>query len=363
MKLQFLLILLIPVAANFYVLWHIWQILPVSHLWKWVAVGVFTFVFAAFFLALSRRLDMMPFWLGQGVYEVGTSWVIILLYLFMFFLLADVCRLLHIIPATLLKNSLTGTLITAGVMLLLFGYGSFRYHQKERQEIHLTTSRPNARNMRIAMLSDLHLGYHNRRKELERWVRIINDEHPDFVVLAGDVIDRSLRPLLVDNDAEAFRKIKAPIYACFGNHEFYAGVQGSADFYRQAGINLLRDSVVNLDGISFVGRDDRSNPHRHSLKELMQHCDRNNYSVVLDHQPYLLDEAQRCGADLQLSGHTHHGQVWPANLITEKVYECAYGAYRRGDTDYYVSSGIGIWGGKFRIGTRSEYVVIDLRRQ
>ena len=360
MKLQFLLILLIPILANFYVMWHVWQILPVSHVWKWVAVGILALVFACFFLALSRRLDQLPMWLAQGIYETGTSWVIILLYLLMFFLLADVCRLLHIIPAAYLKNSLTGTLVTAGIMLLVFGYGSFRYHQKQRHDMQITTAKPHARDMRIVMLSDLHIGYHNRRAELERWIQMINAEHPDMVLIAGDIIDRSLRPLIDDNDAEAFRKIEAPVYACLGNHEYFAGQQGSLDFYREAGIHLLRDSVANLEGISIVGRDDRSNPHRHSLKELMQQTKRDNFIIVLDHQPYFLEEAERCGADLQLSGHTHHGQVWPANHITESIYECAYGAHRRGNTHYYVSSGMGIWGGKFRIGTVSEYVVIDV---
>ena len=96
-----------------------------------------------------------------------------------------------------------------------------------------------------------------------------------------------------------------------------------------------------------------------ALWELFQADDR--FTIVLDHQPYHLEEAEEAGADFQFSGHTHHGQIWPGNWLTDAMYEKAFGAYQRGDTRYYISSGMGIWGGKFRIGTRSEYIVLKLR--
>jgi len=99
---------------------------------------------------------------------------------------------------------------------------------------------------------------------------------------------------------------------------------------------------------------------RQSVKFLTQGTDTKRYTILLDHQPYGLEEAEHNGIDLQLSGHTHRGQVWPLNWVTQAMYECDYGSWRRGKTEYYVSSGIGIWGGKFRIGTSSEYVVINL---
>ena len=84
------------------------------------------------------------------------------------------------------------------------------------------------------------------------------------------------------------------------------------------------------------------------------------YSIVLDHQPYNLDCAETAGIDFQLSGHTHRGQVWPISWITDYIYECSWGSHQRGNTQFYISSGLGIWGGKFRIGTQSEYVVATL---
>ena len=101
-------------------------------------------------------------------------------------------------------------------------------------------------------------------------------------------------------------------------------------------------------------------PRRKPLDALMAGIPKDKYLILLDHQPYHLEEAEAAGIDFELAGHTHHGQLWPASWITDALYECACGPHQRGATRYYVSSGLGIWGGKFRIGTRSEYIVADI---
>ncbi|MDR2413506.1 MAG: metallophosphoesterase, partial [Odoribacteraceae bacterium] len=122
------------------------------------------------------------------------------------------------------------------------------------------------------------------------------------------------------------------------------------------------DSVAGVDNAFYlVGRDDRQNPRRAALRALTDTLERSRPVIVLDHQPARLDEAVDAGVDLQLSGHTHEGQVWPVSWITHRVFELARGYKQKGNTRFYVSSGIGLWGGKFRVGTRSEYVVIHLR--
>ena len=210
------------------------------------------------------------------------------------------------------------------------------------------------------MISDLHLGYHNSRNEFAKWVDKLNAEQPDLILIAGDVIDISIRPLIEEGTAEEFRRLKAPIYACLGNHEYYSGEPLAQKFFDEAKIKLLRDKAVVDNDICIVGRDDRTNPLRMSVRKLMQQADTSKYIILLDHQPYHLELAERAGVDFLFSGHTHHGQVWPISWITDAIYECAYGTHQRGNTQYYVSSGIGIWGGKFRIGTQSEYVVATL---
>ena len=214
------------------------------------------------------------------------------------------------------------------------------------------------------MVSDLHIGYHNRRAELARWVDIINAEQPDLVLIAGDIIDGSMRPIVEEHMSEEFRRLKAPVYACLGNHEYFAGDSTAVQFYHDAGIHLLRDSVADVCGIRIIGRDDRMHMGRKDIASLLREAkptlkgrSGGPFTILLDHQPFHLDRAEAAGIDFQLSGHTHHGQVWPISWITDAIYECAYGEYQRGNTRFYITSGLGIWGGKFRIGTRSEYVV------
>ena len=362
MKMGLLLFMLLPLAALVYVLWHVYQLLPLPTWGKWLVVVLMTMAFGMLFVGVSRRLDEMPMTLATIVYEIGTSSLIILLYLFMLFLVLDLGRLCHLVPGTFLKNSLWGSLLVFGIILVTFIYGGLHYHHKEREEIELTKDeRQKTKTKTIVMMSDLHLGYHNQRPELHRWVEMINAENPDLILIAGDIIDRSIRPLEEQKMWEEFRQLKAPVVACLGNHEYYAGQPNSLSFYEKAGIRLLRDEVLLMDDLAIVGRDDRTNPHRKSVKALTANIDHSKYIILLDHQPYHLERTEAAGVDFQLSGHTHYGQVWPISWITNSIYECAYGPHQRGNTHYYVSSGIGIWGGKFRIGTNSEYVVATLK--
>ena len=358
-KFGMLIFMLLPLLGNVYVLWHVWRILPFPSWAKVVVVMLMVFAFLLLFVGFSRHVHLsMP--LATVVYEIGTSWLIILLYLFMTFLLLDIGRWVHLVPATFLKNSWSGTLAVTAFMFIIFLYGNIHYHQKVRQPLTLTTGKTLNRKMKVVMLSDLHLGYHNRRSEFAKWVDKINEEKADLILVAGDIIDKNIQPLEEQEMHQEFLRLNAPVVACLGNHEYYGGESNALLFYKKADITLLRDSVTTVGDLCVIGRDDRSNPKRKTLSELMKGVDRTKYLVVLDHQPIQLEEAEQNGIDFQLSGHTHHGQVWPISWITESIYECAFGEWQRGSTRYYVTSGIGIWGGKFRIGTRSEYVVAEI---
>lgn len=358
-----MLFMVLPILAIVYIGWHVWAILPFSALWKSLIIIVLLLCFSLLFFSVMRKFDSMPLPVSQLMYEVGTSSIMILLYLVMTFLVLDLGRLVHLVPKSLLYHNWQMALGIFVFISAIFLYGNIHYKNKVRVPLELKSSRPLAKDYRIVMLSDLHVGYHNPRKELARWVDMINAENPDFILIAGDIIDGSMRPLLEERMAEEFHRLKAPVYACLGNHEYYAGNPEARQFYKDAGIHLLIDSVAQIDScITIIGRDDRTNMRRKPIKELTGTGTTSSpYTIVLDHQPYNLDRAEAAGVDFQLSGHTHRGQVWPISWITDHIYECSWGSHQRGKTQYYVSSGIGIWGGKFRIGTQSEYVVADLR--
>ena len=331
-----------------------------------IAAGVFCIVLL--FLHFRRSFEHLPLPVAQAAYEIGTSSLFVILYLVVVFLVFDLGRLFRLVPKTVVCHNGYTSLIVFILLFGLFLYGNIHYKNKVRVPLELKSSKSLTRTYKVVMASDLHLGYHNTRKELARWVDMINEEKPDFILIAGDIIDGSIRPLMEERMAEEFHRLKAPVYACLGNHEYFSGEPQARQFYQDAGIRLLIDEAAVVDSsIVIIGRDDRTNRNRMSVRELMADsvqlttmCRQSPYIIVLDHQPYHLEHSEAAGVDFQLSGHTHRGQVWPISWITDAVYECSWGTYHRGHTQYYVSSGLGIWGGKFRIGTQSEYVVATI---
>ena len=347
-----------------YVGWHVWQLLPLSNIGKWMITGAMILCFLSLFAHFF--IDRLSMSVATILYEVGNSSLFIGLYLIMLFLILDLGKVAHLVPPTFLRNSWVGTTSVLVIIVGLFVYGYLNYLHKERVPLTLNSAKTMHKQHRIVMLTDLHLGYHNRVKEFRKWIDKVNAEHAEAILIAGDIIDGSIRALLEQNMAAEFKKLNAPVYACLGNHEYYSGEPRAKQFYKDAGIHLLIDdhALVPLTGgdtLLVVGRDDRTNRRRASLSTLLQKAPKGYYTILMDHQPYHLEEAEQAGVDFQLSGHTHYGQVWPVSWIEDRIYEDAFGPLQKGNTQYYVSSGIGIWGGKFRIGTRSEYVVAEIK--
>lgn len=357
MRSGFLLIVLIFITTVVYECAHLWRLSPGSWAVKTLVVSLFVLWMAAAFGSMMLR-SSAPVSLISALYEAGHPWMIAYLYLLLAFLVADIGMLLKLVPKDWFQTNAYTFWGLLGVTAVVLLAGGVHYRHKYREELTVKTDKPLEKPLTVVFASDLHLGYSNREAELERWVDLINAENPDLVLFGGDIVDIQVRPLTEGNFARAFSRIKAPVYTILGNHEYIGGEQDSKHFLTQAGITLLRDSVARVQGITIIGRDDRSNPARKPLEALAEASD--GFSILLDHQPYHLEEAQQAGIDLQLSGHTHRGQVWPLSWITDAMYEKSWGHHRRGNTQYYISSGLGIWGPKIRIGTRSEYLVAHI---
>ena len=359
MRAGFLAIFALVLALTGYVCWHLWRISPSG--WKLVVTGLFVLWMATMFAGFAYT-ERVPVRAATVLYEVGNTWMIAFLYLLLVFLLADIASLCHLLPKTFLKDSAAGLLGAVGIVALIMTLGAIHYPHKYREELTIETDKPLEQPLTIVLASDLHIGYHNQRDELHRWVDIINCEKPDAILIAGDIIDGSMRPLKEQRMHEEFQRLQAPVYACLGNHEYFSGQPEARQFYKDAGIHLLMDSTAVIDSsLVIIGRDDAMNRRRKTLADLTMNIDKSLFSIVLDHQPHHLEKAEKAGIDFQFSGHTHRGQVWPISWITDAIYECSWGSHQRGNTHYYVSSGMGIWGGMFRIGTQSEYVVLTIK--
>jgi predicted MPP superfamily phosphohydrolase len=337
---------------------------------------MFRVVFSAVvcFLALIFFAGMffenkLPIVLVSAMQHVGGTWLCSLLYFVPIVLIIDIVRLgnrfFPFLPKFFTANPQTASVYVffsvVGAVAVIFVAGMVWFNNPSVIKPDFKTDKQINKVPKIVVASDLHLGYTIGSNKLSDFVEFINSQNPDIVLLCGDIFDRSVRPVESKNMLAKLKEIKAPmgIYAVPGNHEYY-GDREKAFRYLSEAFVLLRDSIAQPTGdIYIVGRDDRTNTKRKPLKEIMQGIDHNKLIILLDHQPQHLEEAQEAGVDFQFSGHTHDGQIWPMSWITRKLYEKSYGYLKKDRTQYYITSGLGLWGAHLRIGTRSEIVVLE----
>ncbi|GHT25926.1 hypothetical protein AGMMS4957_21270 [Bacteroidia bacterium] len=235
--------------------------------------------------------------------------------------------------------------------------------------------------LKIVAVSDLHLGVQIDKKRLQKYVQLINAQQPDAIFIAGDLVDNNVLPLTLEHMEEEINQLQAPlgVYFCLGNHEYMSGIDNCKEFLAKTNMTVLIDSAAMMtEDIQIIGRDDikKGNRPRKTLADIqgiagqarndttalvIAGLTRNPLTtIVLDHEPYNLEEAEAAGIDLQFSGHTHDGQLFPFNLLVGNLFEVSYGHKQKGATNIFVTSGLGLWGPPFRIGTQSEIVVVRL---
>lgn len=219
-------------------------------------------------------------------------------------------------------------------------------------------------NLRIALVSDIHLGDIIGSNRLNLMVNSINELNPDIVIIAGDLIDSDIRPIIRDNMLYSLSNIKSTYgtYFSFGNHEQYGNKpEEISSLVSSENVITLRDkSVLVNDDFYIIGRDDSASSSSNSLSDLAKDLDTTKTKILIDHTPSRIDESIDNDIDLQVSGHTHDGQIFPANIITNNIFKVDYGYAKFNSTNIVVSSGFGTWGPPIRIGSRSEIVLINL---
>lgn len=356
MKAILLTTMLAYLGGNIYLFIRSWQQMQsLPMVWKIPFGVVFWAVVLALFVALGARNIEIPEVVTRTMFRLGSAWMVFLLYMVLSLVVVDLVRLA--LP------HFNGFYYALGFTLCLLAWGHWNYRHPEVVELNIKLEKPLEKPLRIVAASDIHLGYGTDKKTLRRYVEMINKQQPDLVLIGGDLIDNSLKPVREQKMEEELRELKAPlgIYMVMGNHEYISGAKECEEFLSKTPITLLRDSIASLPcGVQIVGRDDRSNRRRKPLEEMITQCDNTKLIIVLDHQPYELMQADKKGIDMQFSGHTHHGQVFPLNLLTNRMYEQSHGYRHWPHAHIIVSSGLALWGPPFRIGTKSELVVITL---
>jgi len=216
---------------------------------------------------------------------------------------------------------------------------------------------------KIAMVADLHLGNVYDQAFSEKVSRLISEENPEAVLVPGDFYDGP--PADFESLAKPFGALKTKYGTFFstGNHESYREMSIYTNALTSAGVKVIDDKVVNLDGLQIIGLSYPSTTDVETQKQVLASIgvDPTKPSIVLKHVPKDMGELVQAGIGLQVSGHTHRGQVWPASLIAESIFgEYTYGHHLFQNMDVITTSGAGTWGPPQRIGTDSEIVIITL---
>jgi uncharacterized protein len=365
-------------GLQFYVLHKGWKALAGTGKWRVLAL-VLTLFLAVSFVGGRALLAWRPGAFATGVVIVGNVYLFAWEYLVLFALLIDLLRLVNAIvpffPRFVRERRRRAARIAMAAALaataLLLAGGAVHAARFRIRELSVEISKPAGaiRDLAIVLASDLHVSPVMRESRLESIVEAINGLNPDLIVLAGDVINDDITPRGLERMAAALRGLRAKygVLGVLGNHEIYGGVDRSLEWLAKSGVDVLVDRTVTIAGTFVIaGRMDDghgfrgANRPRKPLAEVLAGVDRSRPILLIDHQPRRLEDAEANGVDFQISGHTHDGQIFPVNLINRLIYEDPYGYYRKGAAQYYVSSGVGNWGGPFRIGTTAEIVRIRI---
>jgi predicted MPP superfamily phosphohydrolase len=371
---------LIFIVANIYVGKKGWllvnRVIPkISIYLYWVL-----FIFIAISFVTGRlSKNKVPHFFEKFLNIVGAYWMAAFLYFIILLGTIDIIKLIlginrfsFINTNTLQKIYSMSNIFAIIIVSILLVYGTYNATNLKTTNYALKINKDagKIKKINIVMLSDLHLGDIVDKQRLSKIVIEINKLKPDLVILAGDIIDDYIQPFIDQDMGKELKKIQSKygVYAAFGNHEYYGGSIDEIvyEYENSAGFNILRDKTVKIDNSFYlVGREDISferyaKTKRKSLEELLKDTDKHLPIIVIDHQPTNLSQGEKAGVDLQFSGHTHKGQLLPANIITKKMYENDFGLLTKGSYNVVVSSGVGTWGPPIRIGSSSEIVQVEL---
>ena len=368
------IVLLIYSSINYYIFIRGMQALPQGTNFKNWYPWIFLFVSASYIASrLIERVWISP--LSNFFTFVGSFWLAVMVYLLMAVLVADLIRLvLYFLPqpAVLANNYVEFKkylfIAVVGItgIVVLFGHINALSPRIKRIDIHIDKKAGQMKTLHIAAASDIHMGTLVGPWRTAKLVRMLNERNADLILLAGDIVDEDLAPVIHNDLGRSLIKLKAPlgVFAITGNHEYIGGAESAVKYLEKHGIQMLRDTSIMINNSFYLaGRDDRdskrfSGKERKGLDKVLEGINLSLPVIMMDHQPFNLQQVVDAGVDFQLSGHTHHGQLWPFGYITNAIYEISWGYKQKGNSHFYVSSGYGGWGPPVRTGNRPE--ILDI---
>lgn len=377
---MFCFFILIFGGVNYYIGIRSWQAIGnlIPFLNKKVYWIIFWVIALSFILARVGN-KFLPSSIERLLSLIGNYWMVVMLYLIIILPIVDIIRFIgkraNFIPRELFYRINIRSYVGILVFLFLIGfliYGTWNAKNIKvtKYNIDIPKKESNIEELKIVMISDLHLGNIVNNSRLSNMVERINELQPDIILMAGDIVDDSIKPFIRENMGETLNRLKAKygVFASTGNHDYYGGdVEEIIKKLEASGIKVLNDEYFEInDSFLVVGREDIAvesyyKRKRSSLCEIISDGNKRLPIILIDHTPQNLKEPMENGVDLQVSGHTHRGQIFPGRYITEKLFEVDWGYLKKDNLNVIVSSGIGTWGPPIRIGNSSEIVEINVK--
>jgi predicted MPP superfamily phosphohydrolase len=302
--------------------------------------------------------------LGNIIFKIASIGMGVFLFLIISFLISDFINLFY-----KLKPSSFG-LISFSLTILLSLYSYYIAHHTVVTEYNLTIRKLN-NNIKAVHWSDVHIGHYRTGKYLENLVLSTNKLKADVIFITGDFLDSKFA--LDKKYFSPLKKLNAPVYFVDGNHDHATGNNRIYQFMQNAGVNVLNNKIAEYNDLQIIGLshmiadresfDMHASPYKPTIQECLDslQIDRSKASVILHHSPNGLKYANEKSVDLFLTGHTHAGQIFPFNFAAHFMFDYNRGLYNTGKTKLIVSEGIGTFGPPFRLGTKSEIIVLNLQ--
>ena len=363
------LITLAYIIPNIYVFLRIWFLfIPKGYKLHYLIIYL---LLAAIYPLSNLFHDAGP-GTASGIIVLVADYILpFYLYLFLFILAFDLILLANlivkIIPVEKLKSSrykkiILSAIVSLSLIVVIAGIINFNTIRTSEYSIEIPGKSSKINHLKIAFAADFHLKEGVNIHFVENFVRKVNNLKPDIFLLGGDIVegDRQNENMAVFENLLRNIKTRYGSFAVLGNHEYYAG-QDKGNFFNMAGIKVLCDTLAVPDGSFYLGgRNDSHIRQRKTLEDLLRSVTDSLPVILLDHRPTEIDKVSRTTVDVQLSGHTHDGQLFPINLITRKIYKLSWGYQKIGNTNFFVTSGIRLWGPPVRTAGKSEIMVIDI---
>lgn len=331
--------------------------------WIIFLIIAFSFVVAEIFPKI------LPFSATKIIYNIGCIYLGLFVYMILLFTISFFLTLIF-------KNGKLdyySISIVLSIILVICGFYFENTTKIKNYDVKIETKLENTSSMKVALISDIHIGYTFGQSHLNKMITEINDLNPDIIVIAGDLIDSDLDIALHETDLSVLSNLKSKYGTFFalGNHDCYTQqIERLSNILRENNITVLNDdySLIN-DDLYIIGRVDpnistiSSNSYvseRNSLNSIISDIDKSKPTLVIDHSPNNMQDSIENGIDIQVSGHTHNGQLFPFNFVVNKTSPIGYGYKKINDTNVIVSSGYGTWGPPIRTTGHSEIALINI---